>query len=134
MINHVRICKKMMLPCELVGFQGGKETKEMREWKTQSAAHWKVEFEIVRMPHKRLVEEWAKFVEQLTEQKVETAIDFDDKIETKCEISADRKYVKINNEIEELFQVSDCRYGKIIYEKVDSIEEQNLQRAIAEMK
>jgi len=29
-INHVRIYKKMILPCELLGFKGDKETKEFR--------------------------------------------------------------------------------------------------------
>ena len=50
-------------------------------------------------------------------------IDFDNKIETKCKMSADRKHVKINDEIEEFFQVSESRHGQITHEKVNSIEE-----------
>ena len=30
-INQVRIYKRMLLPCELVGFSGDKITKKMRE-------------------------------------------------------------------------------------------------------
>ena len=60
-INHVKIFKKIMLPCELVGFRGGKETKELREWSVQSSIKWNVDFEEVIKPHKRLAEEWKKF-------------------------------------------------------------------------
>ena len=31
-INHTRMFKTTTLPCELVGFRDGKETKELREW------------------------------------------------------------------------------------------------------
>ena len=61
-INHVRIYKKMILPCELLGFLGNKEMREMRHWEEPSSIRWKVGFEEVIKPHKRLVEEWSKFV------------------------------------------------------------------------
>jgi len=133
-INHVRIYKKMILPCELLGFLGNKETREMRHWEEPSSIRWKVGFEEVIKPHKRLVEEWSKFVTWLTSQEINTMIDFDDKIETKYEISVDRKYVKINNEIEEYYEAIECRYGQMIYVSVDQLEEINLRKSIAEMK
>lgn len=37
----------MILPCELVGFEGDKETKEAREVCEKSAITWKVQFEEV---------------------------------------------------------------------------------------
>ena len=79
-INHMRIFKKMILPCELVGFKGQNVTKEMREWNESRAIRWKVMFkEVIKSP-KRLVEVWKEFVDWLKNQKVDTIIDFDDKI------------------------------------------------------
>ena len=36
-INHVQLFKKMMLPCELIGFHGNKITKEAREVMSKSS-------------------------------------------------------------------------------------------------
>ena len=57
----------MILPCELVGFCGNKETKEAREVYERSSVIWKVKFEAVRKPHKRLIDEWKEFVKWLKE-------------------------------------------------------------------
>ena len=61
-INHVRLYKRMILLCELVGFKGNCKTRELREVNESSSIRWKVKFECVRKPHKRLIEEWEKFV------------------------------------------------------------------------
>ena len=66
--NHVRMLKQMILPCELVGFEGDKETKEAQEVCEKSATMWKARFEEVQKPHKHLIEEWHRFVQWLKEQ------------------------------------------------------------------
>ena len=40
-INHMRLCKQMHLPCELIGMQGNCKTKEFREMKEKSSFKWK---------------------------------------------------------------------------------------------
>ena len=75
-INHVRIYKKMILPCELVGFTGETETREFRNVLEESSVMWKVSFNIVLKPHKRIVEVWSQFLEWMKEQHIETIIDF----------------------------------------------------------
>ena len=100
-INHVRMHKKITLPCELVGFLGGKQTKELRDWKAPSTIMQKVKFDEVIRPHKRLVEEWEKFVQWLETKDVNTIIDFDQNVETKYELSADKICLKANNTIAE---------------------------------
>ena len=56
-INHVRIYKRMILPCELTGFFGNKVTREAREVFERSSIMWKIKFDVVPKPHKRLIEE-----------------------------------------------------------------------------
>ena len=66
-INYVYLLKKMILPYKLVGFEGTKVTREMREWQEQSTIIWKVKFDVVPKPHKRLVEVQKAFVEWMSE-------------------------------------------------------------------
>ena len=47
LINQVRIYKRMMLPCELIGFQGSNKIKEARECEEKSYVIWKFDFEVV---------------------------------------------------------------------------------------
>ena len=70
----------------------------------------------------------------LENQEIDTIIDFDDKIETKYEVSANRKYVKINNEEIEYYYAYEIRYGQVTYERIYQIEEQELRKTVAEMK
>jgi len=100
-INHVRIFKKMILPCELIGFRGDKVTKEAREVYERSAIIWNVKFEEIKKPHKRLIDEWKEFVKWLTEQQIETVVDFCQNVSTKYEVTNNHEYVKkiVGNEV-----------------------------------
>ena len=133
-INHVRLFKKMILPCELIGFRGNDETREFREVYEASSINWNVSFEYVKKPHKRLLEEWVKFLCWLKNQEIVTLIDFDDKITTKYEVTEDKNYVKINNDEIEYYKATEYRYGQVIYEKIDHTEVQGFRMTIAEMK
>ena len=64
-INHVRLCKKMTLPCELFGFSGNCKTKEHREVCELSSIRYQVNFEYLIKLHKRLIDEWKKFANWL---------------------------------------------------------------------
>ena len=43
-INQVRIYKRMMLPYELVGFQGSNKTKEAREYEKKELCYMEIWF------------------------------------------------------------------------------------------
>ena len=73
-INHVRLCKNMILPCELLGFCGNNITKEAREVFNKSTVKWKIKFDIVPKPYERLIKEWHSFVNWLKSQNLETTI------------------------------------------------------------
>ena len=55
-INHARICKKMILLSELVGFIGERETKEFRNTMNKISVMQKVSLETAPKLHKRIVE------------------------------------------------------------------------------
>ena len=133
-INHVRIHKKMILPLELFCFNGNCKTREFREMHEPSSIRWKVNFEGLIKPHKRLIEEWKTFMCWLENQKSDTIIDFEDRIESEYEISADRKYVKINKEEIEYYYASEIQHGQVTYEQIDQIDEVQLRKSVAEMK
>ena len=121
-INHVRIFKQMILPYELVGFCGNKETKEAREVYERSSVIWKVKFKAVRKPHKRLIDEWKEFVKWLKEQHIETIVDFSLNVNTKYEVTNDYKYVKkiTSNEVC-FYEKTEARYGRNKYERIEAI-------------
>ena len=116
-INHVRLFKKMMLPCELIGFHGNKITKEVREVMSESSIKWKIKFDIVSKPYKRLVEEWMSFVEWLKLQQIETlTIDFSKFMQSVFEVTEDKKYVREyrNNKVL-YYEKKEVRHGRIRY-------------------
>ena len=55
-LNQVRMHKRMLIPCELVGFSGDKMTKEMREKEARSCIEWKINFDVVPKPSKNHME------------------------------------------------------------------------------
>ena len=115
-INYVRIYKNMILPFEVVGFRGGQETKEYRNMFEKSSVRWKVSFNVVPKPRKRLIEIWTEFLKWLKNQQIETIIDFQQSISTKFFISNDLKYVKVKEDNEELyFKRERESYGQQIY-------------------
>ena len=133
-INHVRMYKKMILPCELVGFRGDKETKEAREVFELSTILWKVKFDEVRKPHKRLIAEWIDFVVWLKEQQIETIVDFSKSVNTTYEITPERKYVKqVKNNKVWFYEKTEARYGRVKYQRTEEIFTNEWRKSIAEM-
>ena len=70
----------------------------------------------------------------LENQEVNTIVDFNKMIATKYEVSADKKCVKINNEVIEYYSTTEYRCMQVIYEKIDKVKEQDYRKTIAEMK
>ena len=133
-INHVRIYKRMILPCELTGFYGDKVTKEAREIFETSSLIWNIDFENVRKPHKKLIEIWREFIEWIKLQRIETVIDFDGFVSTKYEISPDQKWVKesMDNNVK-YYELGERRYGRNCYNQVEEIDNRSWRKCIAEM-
>jgi hypothetical protein len=133
-INHVRLYKRMLLPCELIGFHGDQVTKEARDTLERSSILWKIQFDEVRKPHKTLIDEWREFITWIKGKRIETIIDFDSFVCTKYEVSDDDRYVKemTNNSIQ-YYEVGESRYGRNVYNKIDDIEIDNWRKCIAEM-
>ena len=70
MINHVRLYKRIILLCELMGFDGRRLIKEGREWEEKSTMMWDVKFDNVMKPWKKIVEKWMKFIQWIQEQEI----------------------------------------------------------------
>ena len=134
-INHVRLFKKMILPCELVGLKGDKETKEAREVCEKSSIIWKVQFEEVRKPHKRLIEVWYGFVQWIKEQQIKTVVDFYQHCSTRYEITNDDDHVRmmVGNDFW-YYKAKEVRYGRKKYERIEEISINGWRRCIGEMK
>ena len=54
-INQVRLFKKVILPCELVGLLGNKKTKCFNRVIEASSTRWNIDFHIVPKPSKKLI-------------------------------------------------------------------------------
>ena len=80
-INHIRMYKKMYLPCELIGLCGNKKTREFREGLETSSIRQKVKFVQVPRPSAKSLKIWQDFIEWLSKQSIRTVNDFDDQIE-----------------------------------------------------
>ena len=76
-VNQVRIYKKMILPCELVGIAGNYIRKKL----DISYFKWKVDFPNVPKLSKKLLILWKEYVEWLCLKKIQSVYDFEDKIQ-----------------------------------------------------
>ena len=55
-INHVRLFKCMILPCELIGLTGHKETKSLKNNLERSCLMQRIPFPVVLKPSKKSLE------------------------------------------------------------------------------
>ena len=54
-LNHVRLYKKIILPCELVAIEGNKKTRELRNPLESSYFIWKIKFPILPKLYNKLL-------------------------------------------------------------------------------
>jgi len=134
-INHVRLHKRMVLPCELVGFNGERTTKEMREHYSQSCVKWTMEFEKVPKPSKKSYQIWEEFIKWLKEQKIQTIVDFEPWIQTNLQISPDREYIRdASKEVVKYYKRGEIMYGHQVYKEIDDEVSIEWKKMIAELK
>ena len=62
LINHMRIYKHMILPCELLGLMGCSETQSFKNVPDKSYFTWKIPFLIVPKPSSKSIEYWKDFI------------------------------------------------------------------------
>jgi len=53
LLNHMRLYKKMILPCELVDLMGNRETNGFRDEIAMSCLKWKIVFPVIPKPSKK---------------------------------------------------------------------------------
>ena len=134
-INHVRLYKRMMLPCELVGFSGEMRTRELREKELNSCLEWKIEFEKMPKPSAKSFKIWEDFTIWLKEQKIVTIVDFEPWVKAKWQISQDKEYVKEVKQNDVIYyKKSEIRYRQQIYKKIDDEITTEWKNMIAELK
>ena len=69
-LNYMRIYKKIYLPYKLVGIDRSSKLREKRNSLERSCIRQKINFAEVRKPSKATIEEWQKYVEQLSCQNI----------------------------------------------------------------
>jgi len=134
-INQIRIHKRMLLPCELVGFNGESKTKEMREKELKSCVEWKFKYDEVPKPSAKSYEIWERFMEWIGTQQIETIVDFEPWVTTKFQMSSDGEYIKEKSKNGfNYYGKGETRYGQQTYVKLDLEITSEWKKVIAELK
>ena len=134
-INQVRIFKRMYLPCELIGLNGNRLTKEARDEDAKSVIEWKIKFDDVPRPSKKSFHHWKSFVEWISKMEIITIVDFEPMIKTKYEISTNRQYFREHRNENIIYYEKDVvRYNQQVYREIDNTIETEWNKVIAEMK
>jgi len=133
-INHVRIFKQMLLPCELVGLNGNKRTFEFRNSLERSCIRWKIKFPTITKPSKKSVEIWKQFIEWLEKQVINTNYDFEEYADFKYKISVNSRVLKVYENNVETYYIRNENQGRdVIYSKTnEDPEETEFNNIIAE--
>jgi len=76
LINHVRLYKRIILLCELVGLKGREETKSYKNELERSCLMWKVPFPILPKPSEKSIGLWLEFIQWLKSKEIMTICDF----------------------------------------------------------
>ena len=133
-INHVRMWKKMTLPCELIGFTGTKETTACLKADAKSSLRWSTQFPEINKPSKKSIIIWSSFITWLKGNKIDTILDFCDKCNSTCQISHDKRYLKEHNNNGPLcYEKEDEQYGRNKYRRILECNTQDWRRVIGNL-
>ena len=112
-INFVRLKKAVILPAELVGFQGRKQTSCYRNLHESSSINWRITKEINESISCKQRKIWKEFLEWLGNQSIETHLDIVG-VEWKWRKSEDGKIMRIERqgEIEYFRHLNQHKYVK----------------------
>ena len=122
-INHVRIYKKIYLPCELVGFCGQKKTKEFREGFEESSICWRIKFIKVSKPLLKSMEIWQRFIDWLSQQGITIINNFDNQIDCRYQITRDNRHMKENKE-GGMYYERTISYSQEVYKPMTQVNKQ----------
>ena len=75
-INHVRLWKRSMLPCEIFGINGNNTSACGEKDDEHSLMQWKFLIPKAEKPNRSCFRKWRQFVAWLRNQEVTTKIDF----------------------------------------------------------
>jgi len=136
-INHVRIYKQMLLPFELVGMTGNKQTAEWKQYYKKSCIKWKINFPEITRPSEKSIKIWKGFIEWLTLQTIQTMYDFQDYATFQYKISSDMTKIKEHVNDQTFLCIKDenhrleSRYQR---SNEDHTEDESFNNAIVEFK
>ena len=88
-LNHVRIFKKLKSPCELFGICRIKQTEAAREPIAKSCITQNDKIEEVPRPSNKTIALWNEFLEWMKVKRIETIIDFSQKMNARIEVCDD---------------------------------------------
>ena len=96
-INYIRIFKKALLPCELVGMNGYEITECFCNINTKSCLKWRLPQPNITKPRgKNILNRWKIFLQWLRTQLVYQVYDFKNWTESIYSISSCRQFFKIS--------------------------------------
>jgi len=122
LINHVRLYKRIILPCELVGLKGREETKSYKNELERSCLMWKVPFLILPKPSEKSIGLWLEFIQWLKSKEIMTICDFTSMCTSKVQISGDLQFLKeIMEDKVEYYWKQTSRYGHESCERIEEL-------------
>ena len=77
-LNHVRLYKRIFLPCELIGQNGKEQTSAYRNDNEKGQIKWTFYYYDVELPSRQAFRQWNKFKKWLSTKRIITIFDFDE--------------------------------------------------------
>ena len=93
-INQVRLWKRVILRCEVLGLYRTKTTDCGERDEDQSILKWNFKMPKVYKPNRSYIRKWRNFVSWLRNQEMSTKIDFMKYSESKWQVSRNRRMLK----------------------------------------
>ena len=93
-LNHIRLHKKMILLCKLVGIKGTSKIRELRNPLESGCFKQRITFLILPKPSKKSLQLQIECTEWLLTKEVQTVYDFDKRITYRYQISVDKTYLR----------------------------------------
>ena len=133
-LNHVRLFKQMIMPCELVGLSGTAETKAYRQFDCRSCLKWKIPFPKMPKPSKKSRELWNDFIKWMKDSEIKTLCDFNEYCESKFLATHEKEYLKKEEHgMIRFYRRKTERYQMERYEEIESCHENNWRIMIGDM-
>ena len=96
LLNHVRMFKKVCLPCELLGQRGKEQTVACRENAKKSQIKWTFYHHEVNTPSRKAFRKWKGFIKWLQSRNIDAIFDFDEDATWTWKLRVDQRVLIIN--------------------------------------